>query len=276
MKQGYTTSEVAELLGLPVRQVRAFARAGVVEADRHGRAWVFGFRDLVLLRTAKSLRDAHVPHARILRSLDRLKRQLPTGRSLSELSVRADGEEVVVVDAGAAWNPESGQLQLEFDVSDLAARVEPLARRSARAARGDAVMDAEDWFELGLELEPVAVDEARHSYERALELAPRHADAHVNLGRLLHESGQPREAERHYRSAVELRPEHATAWFNLGVVLEDTSRAREAIRCYLEALRLDARLADAHYNLARLYERLGDQTAALRHLHSYRRLSDSA
>lgn len=276
MQQGYTTREVAELLDLSERHIRALARAGVVEPERRGRGYVFGFRDLVLLRTARSLQDEHVPHARIVRSLERLKRQLPHGRSLSELSVRAHGDEVVAVESGTAWNPESGQLQMDFEVSDLAARVEPLARRSARSARGDAHMSAEDWFVLGLELEPVAPDEARGAYRRAIALDDTHADAHVNLGRMLHEDGRAQEAERHYRRAIQLRPRQATGWFNLGVALEDMERVRDALRAYVEAVRLEPGLADAHYNLARLYERTGDDTAALRHLNSYRRLSDSA
>lgn len=272
MKQGYTTREVAELLDLPQRQIRALARAGVLEPERSGSSYRFGFRDLVLLRTARDLRERNVPHARIVRALRRLKQQLPKGRQLSELNVRAEGDEVVAVDAGTAWNPESGQLQIDFAVADLATRVEPMARRSARSARADAAMSAEQWFELGLELEPVAPDEARDAYRRAIALDDTHADTHVNLGRLLHEEGRAADAERHYRLAIELRPAHATGWFNLGVALEDLDRSAEAVRSYVEAVRLDPALADAHYNLGRLYERLGDQTAALRHLHAYRRI----
>ena len=34
----------------------------------------------------------------------------------------------------------------------------------------------------------------------------------------------------------------------------------------------DPRFADAHYNLARLYEHLGREVAAVRHLKAYRKL----
>jgi len=284
VKQGYTTREVAELLGFDERRIRELARAGVVAPERIGQSYLFGFRDLVLLRSAKALTDARVPHARIVRSLERLRAQLPADRSLTELGVRAEGGEVLAVEGDAAWNPESGQLQLAFDAAGPQAVVQgpagaasdnvtPLARRGARAARpGDIPMDAEDWFELGLELESVSPVESRRAYERALEANPSHVNAHVNLGRLLHEAGEARAAAVHYRAALDIARDHPTAWFNLGVALEDYDGRREAVRAYLEALRLDPGLADAHYNLARLYEAMGDGASALRHLNAYRRI----
>jgi tetratricopeptide (TPR) repeat protein len=49
-------------------------------------------------------------------------------------------------------------------------------------------------------------------------------------------------------------------------------RAREAIQAYGRALAADPNLAEAHYNLARLYEKQGDQRAAIRHFNGYRAL----
>ena len=63
-----------------------------------------------------------------------------------------------------------------------------------------------------------------------------------------------------------------TALFNLAVVLEDRGELGEALAGYQRVLRLDPQLADAHFNLSRIYERRGEQQAALRHLANYRRL----
>src|SRR5206468_3256279 len=165
-------------------------------------------------------------------------------------------------------------MQLDFAISDLATRAAPMARRAARAARlVEQDLSAQDWYDLGLELEVAAPIEARDAYRRALELDAHHADAHVNLGRLLHEQGLVEEAERHYRLALRESPEHATAAFNLGIALEDLGRPADAIDAYRAALATDPRLADAHYNVARLYEKAGKKAAALRHLSSYRRLT---
>ena len=270
----YTTREVARLLEMPEHEVRAYARAGLVEPERGPRgAYHYTFRDLVLLRTARSLGDQDVPHARIRRTLETLRARLPEDRQLSELRLRAVGDEIVVDDAGSAWNPDSGQMQLDFEVVELASRIRQMPRVPIEVAPEPAARDAEGWFEHGVELEAVEPERARRAYLRAIELEPLHADALVNLGRLLHERGDVADAAERYRRALAVRPGHATAAYNLGVALEDLGRNEEAIDAYRAALRVDDTLADAHYNLAGLYELAGDRPAALRHLRSYRALA---
>lgn len=273
--KGYTSRDVAKLLGLTVAQVRGFARDGFLTPGRGPRGQLlFSFQDLVILRTAKGLVAARIPTRRIRRALRGLKAQLPRGRSLAELRIAAEDDRIVVSDGEATWSPESGQMQLDFAVSELASRAAPMARRAAKAARrvGDD-LSAKDWYELGLELEVAAPVEARDAYRRALELDAHHADAHVNLGRLLHEQGLVAEAERHYRAALGDNPDHATAAYNLGIAFEDLARPADAVEAYRTALSADPTLADAHFNLARLYEKAGKRAAALRHLGAYRRLT---
>jgi tetratricopeptide (TPR) repeat protein len=272
--KGYTSRDVAKLLGLTVAQVRGFARDGFLSPG-HGRRGelLFSFQDLVILRTAKGLVAARIPARRIRGALRRLRAQLPRGRSLAELRIAAEGGRIVVSDGEATWSPESGQTQLDFAVSELANRAAPMARRAAKAARRvEQDLSAEDWYELGLELEVATPSDARDAYRRALELDAHHADAHVNLGRLLHEQGLATEAERHYRAALSENPDHATAAYNLGIAFEDLDRPADAIEAYRKALSLDPGLADAHFNLARLYETAGKRAAALRHWSAYRRL----
>ena len=274
--KGYTVADVAQLLKLAPAQVRAFARDGFLSPGRGPRGdFRFSFQDLVVLRAAKDLAAARIPARRIRRTLKRLRQELPRGRSLAELRITAEGERIVVRDGETAWNPDSGQVVIDFQVRDLATRAAPIARRTARAAQAaEADYDADGWYELGLELEAVAPQEARDAYRRALELDPHHADAHVNLGRLLQEEDLTEEAETHYRAALADSPEHATAWFDLGTALEDLRRPGDAVEAYRRAILSDRRLADAHFNLARLYEKAGKKAAALRHLGIYQRLTD--
>ena len=273
--KGYTSHDVAKLLGLSLAQVRAFARDGFLTPGRGPRGELqFSFQDLVILRTAKGLVAARIATRRIRRALKRLRAQLPRGRSLAELRIAAEGDRIVVSDGEATWSPESEQTQLDFAVSELATKAAPMARRAARAAREvEDELSAADWYELGLELEVAAPGEARDAYRRALELDAHHADAHVNLGRLLHDQGLVEEAERHYRLALRETPDHATAAYDLGIALEDLGRPADAIEAYRTALVTDPHLADAHYNIARLYEKVGKKAAALRHFSAYRRLT---
>ena len=275
--KGYTVQDVARMLDLSPAQVRSLARAGFLEPGRGRRGeYRFSFQDLVLLRTARELRASRVPPRRLRKALARLKQQLPRGRPLSAVQIRAQGDRVFVREGDTLWDPESGQGAFDFDVSELVAKAAPHARQAleqAHLAREE--LDADDWFELGLDLEAAAVDQAREAYEQALELRPRHVDARLNLGRLLHVAGEVHLAEAHFRIGLTYDPGNATARFNLGVVLEDQGRRDEARQAYLDAITADPQYADAYFNLSRLYEQGGDERTALRHLKTYRGLTDA-
>jgi tetratricopeptide (TPR) repeat protein len=274
--QGYTAKEVARMLDLSVARLRSLVRAGFLDPRRGRRGeYRFSFQDLVLLRTAKGLQAANVPPRRLRAALRRLRDQLPQGQPLSAVQIEAHGDRVVVRRGDRVWNPESGQAEFNFDVSELAERAAPHARRAldeARSVRTD--LTPEEWFELGFELEAAAPLQAREAYLEALERRPSLVDARINLGRLLQLAGEVQLAEAHFRIALTYQPTNATALFNLGVALEDQGRLGEARQAYAATISADATFADAHFNLARLLEQLGERQAALRHLKTYRKLTD--
>ena len=271
---GYTTRDISRLLGLSPSQIRSFVRSGLIEPVRRaGGRYLFSFEELVFLKAARDLLSSRIGARRIQRALTRLRERMPEVGRASGLRLSAEGRRVVVGDGKTRWLPESGQILLEFEVAELARKVAPLARRAFREAKtGPRQLSAEEWYGWGCELEAVSPAEAREAYERALELDPEHPDAHVNLGRLLHEGGNAGVAETHYRHALAARPEDATAAFNLGVALEDLGRAEEALAAYERAAELDPSNADAHFNAASVCEQAGQVAAALRHLKAYRKL----
>jgi tetratricopeptide (TPR) repeat protein len=274
---GYTTRQVAEILGLTEERVRSFARAGLLDSARGPRNELrFSFQDIVLLRAARELLDQNVPARRVRAALLSLRVQLPQGRPLSAVRVSADGERVVVRDQDTAWEPETGQVALDFSVRELASRVEPFAPDAGVAAQAaaDDEQSADDWYDVALDLEAVSIEKALAAYRRAIALDPGHAEAHLNLGRLLHERGDLEGAESHYRQACAAQPENALAAFNLGVALEDRGAARDAVATYRRALKLDPALAAAHFNLGRLCEAAGDKAGALQHLAQYKRIQE--
>ncbi|HVR11223.1 MAG TPA: tetratricopeptide repeat protein [Thermoanaerobaculia bacterium] len=310
---GYSTREVAALLGMSQAQIRACARAGFV-APRVGPRGelLFSFQDLVLLRTARALLAARIPRRRIRIALENLHAQLPQGQPLTAVRISAQGHHVVARDGGEAWHPESGQTLLDFDVADLAreaaaldprrspqapmpaplpanggshqerpgrpaatAGPSPFPTAASRGARPTAppTATAADCYELAVALEAEDPPAAEAAYRQALALDPDLADAHLNLGRLLHEGGDPATAEAHYREALAIDPDDSLAAYNLGVALQDQRRPREAADAYEQALALDPTLADAHFNLSGVYEQLGEKAAAFRHLRTYRALT---
>ena len=78
--------------------------------------------------------------------------------------------------------------------------------------------------------------EARAAYEKTIALDSAHIDAHVNLGRLLHEDSDPAAAEKHYRAALAADPAHAVAAFNLVSTLVMTVTDKQADIAILRTL----------------------------------------
>jgi tetratricopeptide (TPR) repeat protein len=265
---GYGSREVSRMLGLSVGQLRSYVRLGFLHPARGPRGELrFSFQDLVLLRAAQGLLGARIAGRRVRAVLRKLRTQLPEGRTLRDVHIRAEGDRIVVGDGARKWSAEDGQILFDFGTAELARRIAPLARKRSSS------LDADGMYERGCDLEEADPAAARAAYERALQLDPEHAQAHVNLGRLLHEAGEAASAAEHYRRALEARPDDGTAAFNLGVALEDLGRRAEAIDAYQLAITTDPHCADAHYNLSRLYEHLGQGAPALRHLRTYRALT---
>ncbi len=236
----------------------------MVDPERGPRGeYHFSFQDIVLLRTASSLQRARVPQTRMQRALGCLKAKLPPELPMSSYHIEAFGERIVVSDGERAWDIESDQLEIDF----------PRPRAVVRRLDLQKSTDADEWYHQAIELEAVSTSSAEAAYRRALELDPAHADAHVNLGRLLHQAGRVASAAEHYRQAL-LLDTHATAAFNLGIALEDLGRRNEAAQAYRTAIELDPDLPEAHYNLANLCQIMGDRLSAIRHLKTYKQLTD--
>ena len=258
----YTLADAAAVLGTSEARVLQLVEAGLPEqAARLRRPGARGltFQDLVLIRNAKRLVDQAIQPARVADALRQARARLPAERPLSSITLERAGQQVVVREGKVRVEPGSGQVLLDLD--------EAFRPAPAPTAEIDAL------FSEAQALEDRAPARARSLYAELLARAPGHADAHVNLGRLLHEDGRLAEAQTHYRAALATRPGDATAAYNLAVALGDQGRMADAVHWYETALRSDPRLAEAHFNLACLHERRGQPVLALRHLKEYRRLA---
>jgi len=276
----YSPRAVAAVLGMSVARLRSYLRAGVVTPTRNEKGEMrFSFEDLVLLRKAEGLVEQRIPARRVRDAIKRIRDSLPAGISFHRVALSGEGQRVIADDGHRRWHPESGQTVFDFQSPSPdggGATVTSLAQVRASApptADGEASLTARDLFKRGCLLEATSPDEACQAYRAALELEPEFADAHVNLGRLLHEVGDVYAALVHYKAALSLRPGDATAAFNVGVALEDLGATVDAITAYRRALECDPRNPDAHYNLARLLEQNGKPDLAVRHLLLYRQLT---
>ncbi|PYE51186.1 Flp pilus assembly protein TadD [Deinococcus yavapaiensis KR-236] len=97
---------------------------------------------------------------------------------------------------------------------------------------------------------------ARASFDRALEIDPRHDRALTNIGNLFLERGELSEAEAYYRRALALNPDAPNAHHNLAVVLRKQKKVTASVRALKKSQRLLVRQSnDAGREEAR--ERLG-------------------
>jgi Flp pilus assembly protein TadD len=71
-----------------------------------------------------------------------------------------------------------------------------------------------------------------------LELAPKSAVTHSNLGAILATNGDLPQAIEHFQRAVQLQPDHADWHRNLALALRKTGRHLEARKHLAEAERL--------------------------------------
>lgn len=266
--QTYTLRAIQSMLGISRAVINGLIAAGFVTPARGRRGELrFSFQDVVLLRTAHNLQQAHIPPRKILRSLQRLRTTLPAELPLTGLRISAVGNEVAVQHGAARWQADSGQLLFDFEVRPAAGSVAFLAPSSAAA-----VESAVDCFDRALALESVDKAAAEAAYRQALEQAPDYLDPYLNLGVMLGEAGRTAEAVALYRQALRHFPDEPLLHFNLAVALEDVGEAAAALACYEACLRRAPQFADAHYNAARLHEAQGQPEQAIRHYSAYRRL----
>ena len=203
-----------------------------------------------------------MPPRRLKRALNELLRQLPADRPLSGVRISAEGGRVVVRDRDSVWQPESGQLLLDFAVDELARTSAPYRGRCAPAPQGAppaAEESAADWFDRAVELEDDDPEAARAAYQRALELDPELRRRLRQPRPLAHEAGDPTTAARCYHLALAARRDRPVTHYNLALALEDLQRDSEAAAHYRRAVALNPGFADAHYNLSQLLDRLGPQ-----------------
>ena len=272
----YTLRGVRQMLGLTRHAISKLIELGFVDPSRGpGRALRFSFRDVVLLRSAHDLRVARIPTRQILRSLRRLKDTLPPEVPVNGLRITAAGDRITVREENAQWEPDTGQLVMDFSVTPATGSVSFISQRAPEPATLESD-DLEDLFETAEELEASDPTAAEDTYRLILEQDPAHAHAYLNLGFMLCEAGRCREAVALYDEGIVHCPDDPLMHYNRGVALEDLGRVPAALASYEECLRLQPDLADAHQNAALLYAQAGQKQMAIRHFSAFRRLQPRA
>jgi len=107
--------------------------------------------------------------------------------------------------------------------------------------------------------------EAIRYYQQAVQIAPRSASAHNNLGVAFLDQSLFDEAIDHLSESLRLDPENPKAQYNLGMALSKQGRLDEAVARFSEALRLNPDYEKAHYRLGLARTNQEQLTEAVRH-----------
>ncbi len=107
-------------------------------------------------------------------------------------------------------------------------------------------------------------EEAAALISRAVEIAPSVADFHNDLGCALRDMKDVAGAAAAWQKAIELRPDFALAHYNIADLLRRKGRHEEAIAFYNQAVRTAPDFADAYQDLSRCLKRLGRMDEAIR------------
>jgi tetratricopeptide (TPR) repeat protein len=165
-----------------------------------------------------------------------------------------------------------------------------MARKMYREAI-DAYMSATPvsavlWDKIGISWHQMGnLDAAKRSYERAIRLDKKYADAINNIGTVYYAQKKYRSAVAAYLKALRIAPESASVWGNLGTAYYARKQFDAMNKAYSKALELDPLVFDAHnavgtrmqdrsvgdrarfdYEMAKLYAGAGKNDLALQHL----------
>jgi len=119
-------------------------------------------------------------------------------------------------------------------------------------------MIAEEHFNNGIEsASKGALEQAEHSFLRAIELQPDHPEAYYALGLICKASGRLDEAAILLSRAIELTPAAGEElYFNLGLVLKNSNRLSGAEVCLRQAIELKPDFPEAYNNLGLIFNEM--------------------
>jgi tetratricopeptide (TPR) repeat protein len=271
----YTFAGAAKILDIVESKLRYWAQTGFVgPSARRGGKPVFTFQDLVSIKAAKELVDRGFKAAEIRKALESVRASLPhVDRPLDRIRVAFDGDRLVVVDEGGAYET-SGQKVFDFGLAELRTSAQKIAEVRPRAPTPVGVVapkrTAYDWFAEGT-LREAATDDAsaEAAYQQALALDAGLAAAHTNLGGIAHRRGDANEARAAFERALALDPDQVEARFNLANLILESGDLELAVAEFRRVLQVAPDFADGHYNLAVALERLGGRAQARAHLEKY-------
>ena len=142
------------------------------------------------------------------------------------------------------------------------------------------------WNKIGIAYHQLGqLEMARKSYERAIKLDKKDADAINNVGTVFYAEKKYRTAIARYSKAISISPNAASYWSNLGTAYYARGKFDEMTKAYTRAIELDPEVFEVHgsvgtrmldrsvadraryhYEIARMYASAGKNELAIQYL----------
>jgi tetratricopeptide (TPR) repeat protein len=244
---------------------------------------------------SESPRMVHPPEPGWLRYVIQGMRDPRLRETIIQSSEHHRNDPVIQMEAGVclvkAGQKTRALSKLDFAVQALSSCAYPWAMKCWAAAEAGAYEEAEEAGQRAQELDPSSptvhgvlgflsgtlardpkdpayrhkLDQAIKHYRQAIQLEPRYATGHNNLGNLLVDQGRSEKAIEYFRHALRIKPDYAEAHNNLGTALARQGESEEAIVHFRQALRSRPDFAEAHSNLGIALARQGESEEAIVH-----------
>lgn len=266
--QFYTTALLANLLGVPVGQVRRWHRRGLLQSTRQvGRLAYFDFREVQAARRLAELARAGVSQSAIENLLGELAAQFPgVPRPLADLPLVVSGRQLLIR-AGDALLEPGGQRRFDFDASQQESSTHDERVETAGDPRQ---LELEEILAGAAELEEQG--DLRHAaewYRAALAAGGSRAEVAFSLAEVLYRQGELSAARERYYQAIELDEDFVEARANLGCLLSELGERELALAAFEGALDSQPDYLDARYHLARTLDELGRRDEAAGHWQTF-------
>ncbi len=277
--QLYTPAMLADLLQVPVRNIRRWHRMGLIHPARvvH-RLPYFDFQEVRTARQLAGWLASGTSLTAIQKQLQELAQWVPDGeRSIAQLNVIVEGRQLLLRQDEGLVEP-GGQLRMDFDAIDnrddepqsavFQVSSNPTKGSSPKSG-GNSSPDSwtqEQMIQQALELEDQGqLQDAIEWYRTILAKFGPQADIHFQLAELLYRDGEVQAARERYYAAIEMDDDYVEARANLGCVLLETGRPDLAVAAFRGALARHDEYPDVHYHLARTLDDLGENSLAATH-----------
>ncbi len=272
--QLYTPAMLAELLAVPVRTVRRWCQAGLIQpAKEMHHLPLFDYTGLTTARQlARWCKEGH--------TVQSIKRQLSglaelssdAERPLQELTITSEGK-TLLLRLGQSLLEASGQLRFTFDdvSSEVESQVQTISisthqNRSSKPSENVSPTSLQEMVEQALLAEDdEQFDLAIDWYRSALAAFGPNANVNFQLAELLYRVGDTTAARERYYMALELDAGLIEARANLGCVLVETGQLELAVAAFEGTLKQFEDYADVHFHLARTLDDLGQGRRAQEH-----------